>query len=67
MRNNAYWLFALVAWPAAAWGVIELALRAATGTAEGMLDTAAVTACAFTTIAAARMRRRALAETSAGR
>ena len=67
MRDNAYWLFALVAWPAAAWGVIELVLRVAAGSTEGMLDTAAMTTCAFGTIAATTMRRRALAGASAVR
>lgn len=62
MRARGYELFALVAWPAAIWGVVELGLRAASGSLAGVFDTAALTVCAFGTIAAARWRRRALAE-----
>ena len=57
MRDHAYWLFALVAWPAAAWGCFETALRIATGYTAGVLPLLALTTCAAGTIAASRWRR----------
>lgn len=62
MRSRAYWLFELVAWPAAVWGAIELALRLATKTYDGLPMAAATASLAALTIVAARWRSAALAQ-----
>jgi hypothetical protein len=62
VRGQAYWLFALVAWPAAAWGAIETVLRVAAGYSDGMGQSLALTACAVATILGCAWRKRALAE-----
>ena len=56
MRLTAYSLFEIVAWPAAVWCVLELALRAGTRTYDGAAATAATGALAALTIVACRMR-----------
>lgn len=61
MRDRAYWLMSLVAWPALAWSVIEGGLRLASGYSAGALQLALTAGCAAGTIAAVRMRRPALA------
>ena len=63
MRDRAYWLVALVAWPALVWCVIEAALRLASGYSAGTLQLALTGACAAGTIVAVRMRRAALVAT----
>jgi hypothetical protein len=60
LRDRVYGLVEIVSWPAAAWGGIELLLRAETGYAAGATDTALITACAILTICFARTRRRML-------
>lgn len=65
MRDRAYWLVALVAWPALVWCVIEAALRLASGYSAGALQLALTGACAAGTIVAVRMRRAALAPATA--
>ena len=56
MRMQAYRLFEIVAWPAAAWCAIELVLRGATGSFEGMTWTALTGGMAALTIVACRIR-----------
>lgn len=65
MRDRAYWLVALVAWPALVWCVIEAALRLASGYSAGALQLALTGACGAGTIVAVRMRRAALAPATA--
>ncbi len=65
MRAGAYRLFEIVAWPALAWCVLELPLRAVTGAAEGLPLAALTGACAAGTITASRWRGRALAAAEA--
>lgn len=60
MRRNGYLLFEIVAWPAAAGGVLECLLRVVIGDLAGIGGTIALTACAAATIAAARWRSRTL-------
>lgn len=60
MRTHTYELFELVAWPAVAWGGIELALRFATGYSTGLLDSLLITSAGVATVTACRMRRAAL-------
>ncbi|MCC6386951.1 MAG: hypothetical protein IT302_06180 [Dehalococcoidia bacterium] len=62
MRARGYWLFELVAWPAAAWCAIEVALRVGTGATDGIAATALLGLCAGGTIVAARTRQAALRE-----
>lgn len=57
MRDRAYWVFALVAWPAAAWGCFETVLRLTTGYTAGIVPLLALTTCAAGTILASRWRR----------
>jgi hypothetical protein len=57
VRDRAYWLFALVAWPAAAWGTIEIVLRLFTGETDGLADAVMITSAAAVTIALSRWRR----------
>jgi hypothetical protein len=56
MRRRAYWVFALVAWPAAVWGCIEVVLRLATGETGGLWAVSVLTVCALGTILGARWR-----------
>ena len=60
MRAQAYWFFALVAWPAAVWGVVEIVLRVAAGEMGGIGDTVLLTTAAVATIAACGWRQRGL-------
>ena len=61
MRDRAYWMAALVAWPALVWCVVEAALRVASGYSAGATQLALIAGCAAATIVAVRMRRTALA------
>jgi len=61
MRDQVYRLFEIVAWPAACWGAVELALRAGAGFGAGANTTLITTVMAAVTIVASRQRRRALA------
>jgi hypothetical protein len=61
MRRSTYSLFEIVAWPAAVWCAIELALRAGTTTFDGAGMTAVTGALAAMTIVACRWRGRQLA------
>lgn len=61
MRARAYFLFELVAWPAAVWCGAELVLRAATGETGGIGGAGLTGMCAALTIVAARWRSRELA------
>jgi hypothetical protein len=61
MRDQTYRLFEIVAWPAAGWGTVELALRAGAGFGQGANATLITTVMAALTIVASRQRRRALA------
>jgi hypothetical protein len=65
MRERAYWVFALVAWPAAVWGCIEVVLRLATRDVNGLPPVLLLTFCAAATIVTSRWRQRSLA--NAGR
>jgi hypothetical protein len=56
VRLTAYSLFEIVAWPAAVWCALELALRAGSHTHDGAGATAATGALAALTIVACRMR-----------
>ncbi len=60
MRPRAYFLFALVAWPAAAWGAVEVCLRLATGTTDGLAGAFLLCGCAVLTLVACSWRRRQL-------
>ena len=60
MRARAYFLFELVAWPAAVWCGAELVLRAATGETGGIRGAGLTGMCAALTIVAARWRSRQL-------
>lgn len=55
-----YGLMEIVAWPAVAWGTIELFLRLAAGAPGGAGSTAQLTLLALGTIVACRWRRRQL-------
>ncbi len=61
MRDAGYRLFEIVAWPAACWGAVELALRAGTGHGNGAGATVIITLMATLTIVVARQRRHAIA------
>jgi hypothetical protein len=60
VRDRAYWLFALVAWPASVWGCIEIAMRLATRQTNGLADALMVTSAAAVPIALSRWRRNSL-------
>ncbi|MGE3074002.1 MAG: hypothetical protein AB7N24_12155 [Dehalococcoidia bacterium] len=60
MRPGTYHLFEIVAWPAAAWCGLELVLRTATGTFDGIAATATTGIFAGLTIVACRLRTTAL-------
>lgn len=60
MRGQAYWLFALVAWPAAVWGVVELGLRALSGYGNGLGWSLVITLAAVGTIVVSGWRQREL-------
>jgi hypothetical protein len=57
VRSQAYALFTIVAWPAAAWGAFEVGLRLVSGQLNGIAPTALLTSCAIATIALSRWRR----------
>jgi hypothetical protein len=61
LRPRAYWLFALVAWPAAIWGCFEAVVRVATGDLDGLPAVILLTLCAAATIVVSRWRQRSLA------
>lgn len=61
MRDHAYRVFEIVAWPAAVWCAFELVLRVSASDFEGISATAITGACAVLTIAGARIRSRQLA------
>lgn len=61
MRARGYGVFELLAWPALAWGTIELGLRLAVGERDGLADALLVVSMAAGTIVFARLRRRQLA------
>lgn len=67
MRIHAYRLFEIVAWPAAVWCAVELALRVATGELAGITATLLTGSCAALTIVAARARSRDIAAPQAVR
>lgn len=56
MRQHAYGLFEIVAWPAAAWCAAELVLRSALGDFSGAGSTALIGSLAASTIVASRWR-----------
>ncbi len=60
MRDRVYWLFALVAWPAALWGVIEFGLRVLSGYGEGTGANLMLTMAAGATIAVTGWRRQGI-------
>lgn len=60
MRATAYGLMEIVAWPAVAWGIVELGLRLVAREAGGAMFTAQLTSCAVGTVVACRWRRREL-------
>lgn len=60
MRGQAYWLFALVAWPAAVWGVVELGLRTVSGYGDGLGWSLVITLAAVGTIVVSGWRQREL-------
>lgn len=62
MRERGYWLFELVAWPAAAWCGIEAAIRVGAGATDGLAATVLLGLCAAGTVVAARTRQAALRE-----
>lgn len=66
MRRHAYFVFELVAWPAAVWSAVELGLRAAAGTSGDAAATALTGACAAATIVLCRWRTALLASVPAG-
>lgn len=61
MRTRAYFLFELVAWPAAVWCGVELVLRAATGATAGIGSVGLTGGCAVLTVFACRVRTMQLA------
>jgi hypothetical protein len=61
VRRQAYWLFELLAWPAAAWGAFECVARVAVGEHHGLGSAAGLTLMAGATIAACRWRQGGLA------
>jgi hypothetical protein len=56
MRTRAYFLFELVAWPAAVWSAVELLLRATTGASSGIGSASLTGGCAVLTVFACRVR-----------
>lgn len=56
--GHAYWLFALVAWPALGWGIVECALRIVMGYGDGWQQSLLLTALAGATIAVCGWRRK---------
>lgn len=60
MRSRAYFLFELVAWPAAVWCAGELLVRAATGATNGIGSASLTGGCAGLTVVACRARARQL-------
>jgi len=61
VRLGAYHLFEIVAWPAAVWCAIELALRGVSGAHAGIAMPAITGLCAALTIVACRLRSAQLA------
>ena len=61
MRTRAYFVFELVAWPAAVWCAVELALRVATGDLAGTGGAGLTGTFAALTIVSVRWRSRQLA------
>ena len=61
MRAHVYYLAMIVAWPAAAWFVVEAALRLSFGHPVAAGSSLAMAACAGGMIALASLRRRQLA------
>lgn len=61
MRQRSYWLFELVAWPAAVWCAAESVIRLGTGATDGLAATALLGACAAGTIVASRTRQAMIA------
>ena len=57
MKREAYRVFEIVAWPAAAWCGLEIVLRTASGTHDGTAATVVLGAMAAATIAACRIRK----------
>ena len=60
MRSGAYGLFALLAWPALVWCVVEAGLRVLSGYPSGSAPLLLTAGCAVGTIVATHMRRAAL-------
>jgi hypothetical protein len=60
MRRTCYRAFELLAWPAAAWCLLEACLRLALGDPRAAGSALALAACAAATIAASRLRRQSL-------
>jgi hypothetical protein len=60
MKHTAYGLFELVAWPAVAWGAIEIALRFGAGYGAGLPNSLLITSAGVATVTACRLRRAAL-------
>ncbi|MBE7518580.1 MAG: hypothetical protein HS107_04980 [Thermoflexaceae bacterium] len=65
MRAGVYQLFEIVAWPALAWCMLELPLRAVSGVSTGIMATAVTGGCALGTVVACRWRGHALAAAEA--
>ena len=65
MRLGAYSLFEIVAWPAAAWCAVELMLRVASRSFDGLPAAALTGGLAVLTVAACRARARHLAAPAA--
>ncbi|MBI5948889.1 MAG: hypothetical protein HY875_12195 [Chloroflexi bacterium] len=66
MRNEAYRVFEIVAWPAAVAGALQTALLLATTSTGGLAEALLVASCATGTITACRLRRAALAAAGRG-
>jgi hypothetical protein len=66
VRTRAYFLFELVAWPAAVWCAAELLLRAATGETGGSVGAALTGTCAVLTVFACRLRAMQLSRQAGG-
>lgn len=62
MRQQAYHLFEIAAWPAAVWCAAEVVLRGVTGARDGIAASAMLGLMAAGTIVACRLRTRQLAE-----
>ena len=67
MRVQAYRLFEIVAWPAAVWCAVEVAMRLATGELAGVTATLLTGSCAALTIVASRARSKDIAAVQAVR